>query len=388
MMKRNLQTIVLAVAVVLLGIAADPSLVAQSVQQRFPDKPDLGPLIKRAANPKGYGYDPGFLALISKADPYYTDFFGIQALKDVTKQRIKHDFVPRYAAVTKDLDNSLELTFKAGWTATFYVNSSLEIMGMSVPFDHVYIGGDTYGEVKNHLDEFRQILKAQKLEDRYLVKNPYYAEELETQERLDAKDNASVMVTADPDLKEFSQQKAAVLIYPDAVHGDYAAFKDFYNLLKTADFDWLALEALPSTMHKTLNTFIDAKDGSAEYISARKTLLDALSNGWDKRFGLKVSPEQGPFFTLLELMRERKKHVYGLDAPLEYTVFRYGETPFGGAVRGDLWARSVPVTGRGIVFGGSAHFMMPEAVNFQDFLHLRNPEMKFYSIKPIKPKKQ
>jgi hypothetical protein len=141
-------------------------------------------------------------------------------------------------------------------------------------------------------------------------------------------------------------------------------------------------------MQKTLDTFIDAKEGSAEYIQARKTLLSVLSNGWDKRFGLKGPPEEGPFFKTLELMRERGKHVYGLDAPLEYTTFRYGETPFGGAVRGDLWARSVPMTGRGIVFGGSAHFMFPQSVNFQDFLHLRNREVKFYSVTKIELRPQ
>ena len=387
-MSKRFPIIAFMLGMALVAVAADPAAAPQPAQPRVIDKPDLAPIIKRVANPKGYGYDPGFLALISKPSPYYTDFFGIQALKDLTKKKIEQDFVPKYASVVKDGDNSLELKFKSGWSAKFYVNSTLEIMGLAVPFDHVYISGDTYGEIEKNIDEFREILKAQQLEDTYLIKNPYYAEELEAQKRLDVGDASSVTVTSDPDLKQFSQQKTAVWIYPDGVHGNYTAFKDFYNVLKTADFDWLGLEALPIAMQKTLDTFIDAKEGSAEYIQARKTLLSVLSNGWDKRFGLKGPPEEGPFFKTLELMRERGKHVYGLDAPLEYTTFRYGETPFGGAVRGDLWARSVPMTGRGIVFGGSAHFMFPQSVNFQDFLHLRNREVKFYSVTKIEPRPQ
>ena len=66
----------------------------------------------------------------------------------------------------------------------------------------------------------------------------------------------------------------------------------------------------------------------------------------------------------------------------EYLLFRNGETEFGGAVRSDVWAERAPKSGRGIVVGGSAHFMSKVPINFQDLYLLRRPDALFYIMPP------
>ena len=67
----------------------------------------------------------------------------------------------------------------------------------------------------------------------------------------------------------------------------------------------------------------------------------------------------------------------------EFLIFRYGESNFGASVRSRHWALSVPDQGRGIMFGGSAHFTANRSSNVQDFLHLRNKNLSLLSVREL-----
>ena len=47
---------------------------------------------------------------------YYTDFFGIQALADTTREKIKRDFVPRHAEVAGEDEHTLTFLDLNPWT--------------------------------------------------------------------------------------------------------------------------------------------------------------------------------------------------------------------------------------------------------------------------------
>ena len=68
---------------------------------------------------------------------------------------------------------------------------------------------------------------------------------------------------------------------------------------------------------------------------------------------------------------------------MPYLLFRYGEVDFGGAVRSYWWAKRAPAKGRGILFGGSAHFNSAKPVNVQDFIIMLQPNRPVFSPKTI-----
>lgn len=367
-------TIVLLMVSALSATSAWSQAETKATQGRYVDSPDLMSLIKRVLTPQSM-MDPEFGKAIAKPSPYLSDFFGVQAIKDVTKEDIKHDFVPKFASVGKEDEHSFELKFKDGWTGRFFVNSSLEVKGTVSPISHVYISGDTWKEMLKNHDAFLGILKAEKLEDRYLIPNPHYQEELVVAKKLEA-GGATVAVSKDPALPGFEQSANAVAIFPDAVHGNEAGFSAFLDFLKTHNCDWLGLEALTTSMQKQLNDYIAADEKSPEFAAADKAITENFASGWDKRF---ENSQESHFMKAMRLMRSNKSRVYGLEGvSLDYIIWRYGETPFGGAVRSYVWAKQVPTSGRGIVFGGSAHFTSDQPVNFQDFLKDRNPDAKVY----------
>lgn len=347
---------------------------------RYVDTPDLMSIVKPVLTPQGM-MDPEFQVAIAKPSPYLTDFFGIQAIKDVTKEQIKRDFVPKYAAFLKEDEQSIELKFKDGPAARFVVNSSLDIKGARSPISHVYLGGETWKQSIANCTAFLQLLKTLKLENHYLIRNPEYEDELAVDKKLKA-GVPRVLITYDPDLQKASQDKNALVIFPDVVHGNEQGFSDFLEFMKNHTFDWVGLEAAPTSSQKDLDTYITAKENSPEFASASKAVAQSLA-GWDARFS---NTTESHFMKLMQLMRSKKTRVVALEgarsgSSLDFIIWRYGETPFGGAVRSFLWAQHALVIGRGLVFGGSAHFTSDRPMNFQDFMYDRN-KANFYT--PVK----
>jgi hypothetical protein len=195
----------------------------------------------------------------------------------------------------------------------------------------------------------------------------------------------TVTVTTDSTMVHFQIASKAILIYPDPVHGDLPYYMQFLEALKTADIHWLGMEMMPSSMQRTIDSFCIAPTDSAEYIDARHNLTSYFLNAWTPYFRLNISSgEDSPYFKAVDLMRQKKGRVYGLDFDsIDFLLFRYGESGFGASVRSLNWANSVSTEGRGIVFGGSSHFTSVKPINMQDFLVARDFNIKLFSVRPL-----
>jgi len=363
---------------------------AQTAKPRFVHAPDLGKTLAKFLTPQGF-LDPKFADATAKPSRYYSDFYGIQALADTTKEGIKRDFVPKLAEVVSEDENTLTLKFKNGFSGKFYPNSSLKVIGIETKWDHVEISGDTWPELLKNLTEFLEILSKNKLEKRYLRVNPYYKDELVVYKQL-TKNLPSARIKVAP-LTEFQTEKNAVLLYPERVHGILKGYEELKaNVLDKQKFDWMAMEMLPSSMQKDVDIYVKSADNSPEYLRTRKVLLDYFKDSWNGRAGPKTSAEENYYFKIVEQMRASKTRLIAMEKAIEsqgaeYIFFRYGENKFGGAVRSYWWAKALPKTGKGLVFGGSGHFTGEGSINFQDFQAMLSPKIKMFSLEEIKIRK-
>lgn len=350
---------------------------------RYQDTPDLKALLPRFLTKQGL-LDSEFSVTVGKPSPYYTDFYGVQALADTTKEEIQRDFVPKYASLIDQDEHSITLRFKEGYTAKFYPHSALVVKSISVPFDHVYISGDTWRALEKNLDDFRGIILKNGWQSRYLIPNPEYDAELAVAAAV-ANPAPTPVLIVDPDLKQYEASHNAVLIVPEGVHGIRSTgFETLFPLLNTHQFDWLGMEMLPASMQSVLDNFTQGKAGSPTYSAARKTMIQYFANSWNGQAGPKTSGEDNYYFQLVNAARANHMRVIGMESsPIEYDLFRYGESAFGAEVRTYLWTQRVPVQDRGVVYGGSAHFTSARPVNFQNFLERRNPTVKFFVLKTL-----
>ena len=359
-----------------------------AAENRTVHEPDLAALTQRVLTGT-YTVDPLFVDFISHPSAVYTDLYGIHALQDFTRQQILNDFVPRYATLLRDGNNTFDLQFNKGWNATFYPHAILDIKAVNASRDHVYIGGNNASELIANLRDFRRMLNESNIQSKYLIPNPFYEVEKVTNE-LYYSGKPTVPVTFDPDMEEFRSATNAVLIYPDGVHGNLPYFTTFMDRLRQTDVQWLGLEMLTSSMQPTLDHFCTAPINSSDYVNARLNLTTYFLSAWTPYFQLNItSGDQSPYFQAVDLIRQKKGRVYGLDIDsAEFLIFRYGESNFGASVRSRNWALSVPTTGRGVIFGGSAHFMMNRSSNVQDFLHERDSNLQLFSIRALRPTDQ
>ncbi len=110
---------------------------------------------------------------------YLSDFFGLQRIKDLSKAEILKDFVPRLASVAAEKP-VLRLRFARGYTASLYLGCSLAVDGNSTGVRQSFVEfSDFQPSFKDRyeaLANFLQLLEG--LEAKYLVPNPYAAQEL------------------------------------------------------------------------------------------------------------------------------------------------------------------------------------------------------------------
>ncbi len=378
----------LAIVGLLLGaVFAQKSKSSAEVKPRFVHEPDLKTTLAKFLTPQGF-LDPTFADATAKPSRFYSDFYGIQALADTTKEGIKRDFVPKFAEVVAEDENTITLKFKGGWSGRFYINASLKVLGIETKWDHVEVSGDTWQELLKNLGAFLDILNKNNLEKKYLRINPHYKDELVVYKQLTT-NPPPVQVKVVP-LAEFQNEKDAVLLYPEGVHGILKGYEELKaDVLDKQKFDWMAMEMLGSSMQKDLDVYVRSVDNSPEYLRTRKVLLDYFKDNWNGRAGPKTTAEENYYFKIVEQMRANKTRLIAMEKAIEkmgaeYIFFRYGENKFGAAVRSYWWATLLPKSGRGLVFGGSGHFTVSGPINFQDMETLVNPKMKMFALKPIK----
>lgn len=118
-----------------------------------------------------------------------------------------------------------------------------------------------------------------------------------------------------------------------------------------------------------IDAYLAAPEGSQALVDAKRALLDV---SWKGKFASEPGPDDNHYLRLLEVCRTRKLRAYGLDIDRLYDLWGHGETPFGSMVRNSFWADALPKTGRGVIFGGSAHFRGTASVGGRPLLFVQD----------------
>ena len=363
------------------GAASESNTDAADARDRYRHAIDVMPLVRRFLAPDGF-LDPEFPPTVAAPSPYMTDFFGVQAIADVSREEIVADFVPGLADLTAQDEHSLTLTFGDGFSAVFYPMASFVAFGQEVPISHVVLSGDTWrqarGNVARLIDRIRQIGR----EGAYLLDNPDYHLEQRTYEAMQGGVRADVRI--DPDLSGFRGSANGVLLFPEAVHGISDDADELMKVIEEGGFDWIGFESLNTWQQDDLDAFNDAAAGTPQYEQARAALVEYFADAWNGRAGPKTTGEENYYFKLCEAAHAAGARIIALEgASLAFLLFRYGETSFGGSVRSLIWANAIPSSGRGILFGGGAHFHYPDVPMVQDFVAAESPERPIFAVRDL-----
>ncbi|MFO1464068.1 MAG: hypothetical protein U1F66_09830 [bacterium] len=215
--------------------------------------------------------------------------------------------------------------------------------------------------------EFLQVFRDAGVFDDYFSKNPYLAEEQDAWLRL----NSPIVTARDTptlSLEELEKKSwRGVLLFPD-LHGNKARYRKLYRLLESEQLDWFALEMFSHRMQLSLDDFLSAAEGSEKFLQAKKKIQQHLAPFWNPYFKDLRDPDDSPYYRLLLLCRERKIRVIGLDAMGYYSFASRRFAPLTIGARNAVWAKQIPTRGRGIVFGGQAHYTSFRKARVQDFL--------------------
>lgn len=324
---------------------------------------DVNSLVRRVVSSSGIGLDSVYSDYISRPSKYYGDFYGVQILKNVGREEIRSDF-----KVVSETDTTVTVKI-AGELIVISDMRYMQIMDIVVPYPHIVFEGDDFREFTGRKELFCGWLSDNSLCEKYLLRNGFYEKELEVERRWN---RMTVETLKDTILEDESN---CIHIYMDRVHGDSVAFEEFLSFVSKHDFDWIGIEMMDSRMQEVADRYIFSEPDSEEYAEAKETIFEYYSSGWIRHFNdIPDSFDENPFCRLMSVLRNRKIKVYAMEKTDEmFLLFRNGESEFGGAVRSAVWAETVPVHGRGVVFGGSAHFTDCRGVNFQDFYHDRAP---------------
>ena len=336
----------------------------------------------------------GLPALSAQPNRFLSDMWGVQRLRDdVTAEFILASLVPHAASVATDRgDGTLRLLFHDGWEAAFHLPGSYEIRQPRDP----EADDDADSETAGRGASFVVVENATSSEDEgpflealwgafadnggleaFLPLNPHEVEEQTAQSLLAAADPGS-RATELGGFDAFLEEERAVYILPDPVHGDLDRYEMLLEMVRDPGVDWVAIEMLSITQQDALQTFLRGEVDDELLRAAEAEILAYYESNWNYQFGTTASPRENHYFRVLELARDLGKGAYALDAGVDYMMFRYSEFPLGATTRNVIWADQLPRDGRGVVFGGSAHFNLGEPGTFQDFLARRRPELPIY----------
>ena len=328
---------------------------------------------------------------------YYSDFFGLQRIRPLSKADILSALVPRLAAVASE-SPVLALRFPQGYTVAFYPDTEFSIDGNRNGFRRSFLECLDYQPAFKDryaaLADFLLLLDAERLAARFLEPNPYGA--LEKIAAADLKSEARPRPKGWPQstpeerarlaseaLAGFEKAGHAILMFGDT-HGSEESFAPVWDFLlkrdQTPGFNWLGLEMLTRDDQPLLDAYIQAADDSAEFKTAEAKLAGIFRDGWDKRF---AKPGDGHYWKLVQWARRHRMPVYALDAVGDYNLFRYGEFPLGATTRNIIWAEVLPAKGKGVIYGGSAHFVPLPATpfTFQDYMKRKDSRIELFLVR-------
>ena len=359
--------------------SAEPPVASPATSTtRYVHTPDLAKTITPYLSPQGF-MDPEFSASLGTPSAYLGDFFGSQAIADVSADEILRDVVPRLATLISRDAHSITVRFAKGYTATFYPRSSIDVKGAVAEVSHVTVTGDGWRGIRANVADLVATIERAGLQKRYLLPNPFYREELQVAAQL--RNGPVAKVTVDPDLAAFDRSANALLLMPEGVHGISTDADRLMGLLGKHKIGWLAIEMAQHENQRDFDAFNNAKAGTAAYAAARAKMVAYFAQAWNGRHGPRTTGEENYYFKLLEAAHAAGTKVYAVEAgTLPFLLFRYGETNFGSAVRSLLWVRNMPAIGRGAIFGGSAHFKTPLRGRVQDLIARFRPGTRIFSL--------
>jgi hypothetical protein len=338
-----------------------------------------------------------FPAASEAPSAFYSDFFGLQRIRNLAKDDVLRIFVPRLAAPAAEVP-VLKLRFAAGFTAAVHLDTEISIDGNRNGFRRSFVEfldfAPAFKDRYAALADFLSLLESEDLAARFLEPNPYAALEkiaaadLKSETRPRSKgwpqstpeERARLATEARAGFEKAGQ---AILMFGDT-HGSEESFAPVWDFLQKHDqtpgFDWLGLEMLTRDEQPLLDAYIRAADDSAEFKAAEAKLAGIFRDGWDKRF---AKPGDGHYWKLVQWARRHKMPVYALDAVADYNLFRYGEFPLGATTRNIIWAEVLPARGKGVVYGGSAHFVALPATpfTFQDYMKRKDPAIGLFLVR-------
>jgi len=300
-----------------------------------------------------------YWAGVGKPTRYLTDYYGLHVLQPMAKEAVLHDLVPAVASVAEDRGNSLALLLEGSYPVIFHFHKDLRGPdGTVVDSGHDYALFDSPDAERllGALDAFHGTLETRDLSKTYLIPNHRFDLEESAAAAQAAAADQRVGMIADPDRTRFRAAGAdALLVVPDAVHGNEARYARILDILQHESLDWFGIEMYERSVQPAIDAFLSEPEGSPAFATAKQVLLDA---SWKGKFppGTETKPEDNHYFRLLDVCRTRKIRAHGMDIDRFYDLWGHGETPFGAMVRNSFWVAGLPPSGRGVVFGGSAHF--------------------------------
>lgn len=204
---------------------------------------------------------------------------------------------------------------------------------------------------KRDLRDFIALLRATGKLGHFVSENPYFAYEQKVHRHLQDRSLQADVTPVHPDLPA---NISGVLIVPDRDHGAYYYVAKLLHYLGEQAWDWLGLEMVPHTLQGAVDSYLGAEKGSVEFTRARQSLIDFFSVAWVQIQGM--TGERSPYLQVLDLCKARGIPVIALDV-----AYAYGQATNHAALlihgtRNLFWAERLPTAGRGIVFGGQAHF--------------------------------
>lgn len=340
----------------------------------------------------------GFPETSKTPSPYLADLFGIVRLNDaLALEAVERDLVPAHATrLPGSTPRVLKLQWNDGGTIDFYARAQLRIdkKDGGPPRYNVAVVEHALAAENDgpNVAKFLAFLQKQGWTDRYLAPNPYAPEEKAAFARMS--DTAATNATKElGSLEAFAKASHAIYLLPDAVHGDKSRYDVLVEMLKAGRYDWFGIEMATVDLQPALDAWVKARPGSGEYAAADAKLQDYFQVAWNDKFGAPAARGQNPYYLAMKIARDAGKAVYALDTVADYILFRYGEFPLGATTRNVVWVNRIPRTGRGLIFGGSAHMIMGQRNTFQDFLTAARPGTPVYHYyvenppqKPAPPK--
>lgn len=211
--------------------------------------------------------------------------------------------------------------------------------------------------------------------------NPYLKEEAAIIEKKEVKGSTTAASTLyKRDIGKFLKSDDGVLLVPD-VHSFAAPQAFVEQMMNDPAIKWVAIEAaedcqgdctrfIESTSDASVGSFPDLNDYQKHQNFVREDKISPDSEKFDDK----------TFLGLVEAAKKTGKKLIFMDASRNYMRGWSVTDRTHFFTRNKVWSEKIPEKGRGVVFGGAAHFYVDSNMNVQDFLRASTPDRPIYLL--------